>query len=76
MPGLAVDLNVALTEGKIKDTGEIPYHNDIEDPSTISGRIRDNFEAIDAERSLKANMANKPQIQTPNVSTPQAGEGE
>lgn len=58
MPGLAVDLEQALTEGVIKDTGEIPYHNDIDDPTTITGRVSDVFEAIEAERGLKTNMKN------------------
>lgn len=74
--GLAVDLVRALTEGVIQDTGEIPYHNDIEDPTTISGRVNDVFEAMDADRSLSQSMANKPQSPTPPVSTPKEGEGE
>lgn len=76
--GLSVDLVRALTEGVIQDTGEIPYHNDIEDPTTISGRVNDVFEAIDADRSLSQSMANKPQSpsQTQTVSTPKEGEGE
>lgn len=74
--GLAVDLVRALTEGVIQDTGEIPYRNDIEDPTTISGRVNDVFEAMDADRSLSRSMANKPQSPTPPVSTPKEGEGE
>ena len=75
-PNLSVDLKLAITEGVIKDTGEIPYHNEIDDPTTISGRVNDVFEAMDAERSLSQSMANKPQSPTPPVSTPKEGEGE
>lgn len=67
-PDMAINLQLAITEGVVQDTGDIPYYNDIEDPSTITGRINDVFEAMDAERSLKNAMANKPQ----NVSSGQA----
>ena len=56
MPGLSIDLSRAITEGVIKDTGDIPYHNEIADPSTITGRVTDVFQAIDAEKALKSNM--------------------
>lgn len=74
--GLSVDLKRALTEGVIQDTGEIPYYNDIEDPTAISGRVNDVFEALDADRNLSQSMAKKPQSLTPPVSTPKEGEGE
>lgn len=67
MPGLSVDLEQALTEGVIKDTGEIPFHNDIDDPTTITGRVSDAFEAIEAQRALASSMANKPTPPTPAV---------
>lgn len=75
-PNLSVDLKLAITEGIVRDTGEIPYHNDIEDPTTISGRVNDVFEAMDADRSLSQSMANNPQSPTPPVSTLKEGEGE
>lgn len=56
MPGLSIDLSRAITEGVIKDTGDIPYYNEIADPSTITGRVTDVFQAIDAEKALKSNM--------------------
>lgn len=56
MPGLSIDLSRAITEGVIKDTGDIPYHNEITDPSTITGRVTDVFQAIDTDKALKATM--------------------
>ena len=56
MSGLSIDLSRAITEGVIKDTGDIPYHNEIADPSTITGRVTDVFQAIDADKALKSNM--------------------
>lgn len=48
VPGLSISLKEAVETGAIKDTGYIPEYNDIEDTGKILGRIRDNFEAVEA----------------------------
>lgn len=53
IPGLGVDIDDMLQTGVVKDSGEILDNNGIDDVSHIIGRIRDNFDALDASRIIK-----------------------
>ena len=54
-PGLSIQIKEAIETGAIMDTGEIPQYNEIESVSSVIGRIRDNFEAVEAMNYIKAN---------------------
>lgn len=53
-PGLSISLKEAVETGAITDTGVIPDYNNIENPESIIGRVRDNFEAVEAMRTIKS----------------------
>lgn len=53
IPGLGVDVDDMLQTGIVKDSGETLDNNGIDDPSLIIGRVRDNFDALDASRIIK-----------------------
>lgn len=50
--GLEMDLALAVESGVVLDTGTIGDYNDIEDPRSISRRVRDVFDAMDIQKSL------------------------
>lgn len=52
VPDLCVDLSDAIESHVVLDTGVEPFYNDIEDPSAITGIVKDAFEAIDLQRKL------------------------
>lgn len=52
VPGLSVDLALAVENGVVLDTGVDAQYNDIEDPANIHGRVRDAFGAVDAQRAI------------------------
>lgn len=54
MPDMSVDLKAAIETGVVLDTGTVAEHNDIDDPSTIYGRVRDCFDAFDAKQKILA----------------------
>ena len=54
VPSLATDLNKAIETNTVQDTGVVADFNSIEEPSAITGRISDAFEAIDAQRAILA----------------------
>lgn len=66
-PGLAVNMTVAIESGVVFDTGTIGEYNDLDDPSNIKGRIRDAFEAVDAQRGIFAAQIAANKIATEGV---------
>lgn len=54
VPSLATDLNKAIETNTVQDTGVVADFNSIEEPSAITGRVSDSFEAIDAQRAILA----------------------
>lgn len=81
VPNLAIDLEAAIDNGIVVDTGVIAEYNDIDCPSNILCRIHDTFEAMDLQKAISANMkaakakadakANvSPESNGPKVSTP------
>lgn len=52
IPGLSVDLALAVENGVVLDTGVDAQYNDLDDPANIKGRVRDAFGAIDAQRAV------------------------
>lgn len=53
-PNLTIDLAVALKDRVIPSTGAEFEHNELENSSAIGMRVRDNFEAIEAQRQITA----------------------
>lgn len=53
-PNLSVDLAMALKDKVIPSTGSEVEHNELESSSAIGMRVRDNFEAIEAQRAITA----------------------
>lgn len=53
-PGLSISLKEAVETGAITDTGVIPDYNNIDNPESVIGRVRDNFEAVEAMRTIKS----------------------
>ena len=49
VPDLAVDLSKVLESGVVPNTGTEVRQNGIENLSDISGRVKDNFNALDLE---------------------------
>lgn len=54
MPDMSVDLKSAIETGVVLDTWTVAEHNDIDDPSTIYGRVRDCFDAFEAKHRILA----------------------
>lgn len=54
VPSLATDLNKAIETNTVQDTGVVADFNSIDEPSAITGRVSDAFEAIDAQRAILA----------------------
>lgn len=54
VPSLATDLNKAIETNTVQDTGVAADFNCIDEPSAITGRVSDAFEAIDAQRAILA----------------------
>lgn len=53
-PNLSVNLSQALESKAIPSTGTEVEHNEIETSDGIGMRVRDNFEAIEAQRFITA----------------------
>lgn len=51
-PNLSTDLAKALQEKVIPSTGVEFEHNEIQNSSDVGMRVRDNFEAIEAQRYM------------------------
>lgn len=73
LPGLATDLEGAIKNGVVLDTGIDAQYNNVDDPALIRGRVRDAFTAVDQQRAVLAagKVVQKSNVQ--NVST-QTGE--
>ena len=54
VPDMAIDLAGAIESGVVLDTGMIAEHNEIDSPASIIGRVRDVFDAFDAQKRLLA----------------------
>lgn len=52
VPDLSVDLVAAIETGVVLDTGTIAEHNEIDDPSSVIGRVRDCFDAFEAKKAI------------------------
>lgn len=65
-PHLSINLKEALESNTISDTGvSISDSNMLNQPEMIKGRIRDNFDALNAEATLSESMS------APRVVAPQ-----
>lgn len=53
-PSLGIDLAKSMETKVIQGTGTEDHSNGIELPSDVYGRVRDQFEAIDAQRAIMA----------------------
>lgn len=73
VPGLAPNLKIAMQEHVVLDTGISPEYNNIDDPANIIGRVRDVFDAVEAQRALTSSM--KSQNNNP-TSAENSGAGE
>lgn len=56
VPGLTPNLKIAMQEHVVLDTGISPEYNNIDDPANIIGRVRDVFDAVEAQRALASSM--------------------
>lgn len=54
VPDMAIDLKAAIDSGVVLDTGMIAEHNDIDSPVSIIGRVRDVFDAFEAQKNILA----------------------
>lgn len=70
LEGLEIDLTEAIETGAVGPLGAEMDYNQIDDLKSISGRISDNFEAMDAERAIrnaaKSSATNSSVASTPN----------
>ena len=60
VPSLACDLESAIENGVVVDTGTAADYNDIEDVYNIRGRVRDAFDAVEAQRALLTSSKTAP----------------
>lgn len=51
-PGLSVDIAAAVESGTVIDAGTNSDYNQIDDPNSITGRVRDIFEATDRRKDI------------------------
>lgn len=63
VPDMSVDLASAIASGVVLDTGMIAEHNDIDSPSSVIGRVRDVFDAFEAQK----NILNKGRVIQPSA---------
>lgn len=54
VPNLSISIKESVETGAIKDTGYIPEYNGIESTDKIIGRVRDNFEAVEAMKYVSS----------------------
>lgn len=54
VPDMAINLEAAIESGVVLDTGMIAEHNDIDSPSSVIGRVRDVFDAFEAQKNILA----------------------
>lgn len=69
---MAIDLSAAVESGVVLDTGMIAEHNDIDSPTSIIGRVRDVFDAFEAQKNIlaKGRIESAPAASaTPSTST-------
>lgn len=52
VPDMSVDLAAAIESGVVLDTGMISEHNDIDSPASVIGRVRDVFDAFEAQKRI------------------------
>lgn len=52
VPDMSVDLAAAIESGVVLDTGMIAEHNDIDSPASVIGRVRDVFDAFEAQKRI------------------------
>ena len=52
IPGLCVDLGLAIENGVVLDTGVDSFYNDVDDPANIKGRVRDAFGVVEAQKAV------------------------
>lgn len=50
--GLDVNIELAIEQGIVADTGVDAVYNDIEDPAKVAGRIEDQFQAMDIQKRM------------------------
>lgn len=76
IPGLAPNMELAITEGVVLDTSLNPEYNSIDDPLRITGRIRDVFDAVEYQRSVAKSLKSSASAAAASSSTEQASAGE
>ena len=54
VPDMSVDLAAAIDSGVVLDTGMVVEHNDIDNPASLVGRVRDVFDAFEAQKKILA----------------------
>lgn len=74
--GLAIDLNIAIENKVVFDTGTVPESNGIEDVHSVTSRVRNAFDALDKKlafaKSFKA-VADAVAKTSPNSAQPAQG---
>lgn len=63
IPNLHIDLEKAVENHVIRDTGIIPEFNGIETPEDVGPVIRDTFQAIDERNRIMSMMSETAQVQ-------------
>lgn len=63
IPNLHIDLEKAVENHVIRDTGIIPEFNGIETPEDVGPVIRDTFQAIDEQNKIMSMMRETAQVQ-------------
>lgn len=56
IPNLHIDLEKAVENNVIRDTGVIPEFNGIENTTDVGACVRDTFAAIDEQRAIESKM--------------------
>ena len=73
IPNLHIDLEKAVENNVIRDTGVIPEFNGIENTIDVGACVRDTFAAIDEQRAIEAKMRSLQYQQTKqDVTQPQS----
>lgn len=76
VPDLSCNLRQAVENGVVVDSGSAPEFNNIEDVYSIRSRVRDAFDAVEAQRALISSSKSNSVTPTPSSTSEPASASE
>lgn len=69
VPHLSINIAQAIETGVVLDTGTVGEYNEIDDPNGVWTRVRDAFQAVDVQRSIKTALSSAQSAASNNSAT-------